>query len=588
MSNTDRSCETFPEFPNLGEASLPLSPEQVQSMFSDSIPQPIDVSEQQIWAKYLKRVLRPAYERRWVAEWLFDGCNSSIFRNDCILPPDAFSNIIPLVINLHFQIPGTSQRISSCRASILYLPISHQEDVTVGYAFAFSHLNPDECAAAFLNPLTPPFIARFAYEHSSTDLLLVSHDTTNDTMAILGRDLSQIKIQASYTFVIESEDYGWENLPTKPKYVLRTLEYGRQNPHSDQDINIEDLSIPPGASQPSLQDLGTSVKQCTGPCCRDLYEDPFAQWMYKHDLNLNRWGHSDTVFQSNFSQPLNSSVTESNNDDVIHAIETLNAVQELTHPLPHPLHDSTPESAVVVKSRLPWRVSRNGTGADGSSWVGASSSAFDMSDISACLEDMERNVTNRSFGPERRIDEGGICPMYQMGLAVKARIIYSTANKLMGNTLSSSCAQMYYQVVLSTTADSRFTPVQSRPLRIAPANVTLPNETEVFEETTFEVEGSRQGNVCACGQINCPCANAKAAKRAKILAERKKRNRLSAARSNTRRKERLEKMKEDLKQSKAVLKDLQEKKTQVVERNQKLKEEWAKLSTTNRAEIQEL
>lgn len=523
-------------------------------------------------SRLLKYGLRVCYSKRWVSEWLFGDLTSAIIKKDHIVPPHAFDHGIHLSVVSCISIPGSKQPFREVTGNMAYIPIAHLDEVTIGYAFTFQIGEEVDCGFPSDLPFQTPFIARFAFDHrSGGDLVFTNYGGNPKRIGISCGIFGQPGGQ-QYTFVVPAAEYTWDNLPDDPSIVMQSVErVSPGSPISSGDSGDENIS-----EKEQVQDSQGILNSI-----RSSWEN-----INNSDVALDNFIEDPTStlppLNSDFASEMLSSNNPSTNSSLPASITELNNIDLSSRSTKRKQEDTSVLDAVVnTLSHTPWMISPDGRVTDGISSLGmgggteTSSGIFDMTELNDCIQGIESAMINRSFGIGRRLDTVEHQPNIPPGMHFEFQI----ADKVIQNILRKNCTQVYYDVVLPVGLDNRLlkstAPKRFKKLAPRPDGVPITSNKSLI---TGKVNNASGKDSCVCGQVNCPCMVARAEKKAKIIEERKKRNRLSAARSNEKRKQKLKIMQQDLEESQEKMNKLKEKQKQVMKENELLKNQLA--STT--------
>ena len=527
-------------------------------------------------SRLLKYGLRICYAKRWVCEWLFDNITSTTIRTDHIVPPNAFDHGIHVSVIACISIPGSGEPLRNVTGNMVYIPMAHLDDITIGYAFTFQVGEDIDCGLSSDLPFQTPFIARFAFDHrAGGDLIFTTYGGTPKRIGIscglFGNPGSE-----QYTFVVPSADYTWDNLPDDPILVTQSFERappgspisngdsGDENSHTSEKDRTKESQGIPDSIRSAWEDMNNLSSTFD-----NIDEDPTS------DLPPLNSDLASEMLSSNDQNADSISPASTNQINEISVSSNLNKRKKED--------TSLLDSTVSTLSRTPWMISSEGQVSDGIFSLGmgggteTSSGMFDMTTLDECIQNIEAAVINRSFGIGRRLDTIQEQPTLPAGM----RIEFQIADNYIQNILKKNCIQVYYDVILSVGADHRLlqSAAPKRLKKLAPR----PDDVPITSNRNLLTNGKAnkiEKDSCACGQLNCPCMAARAAKKAKILEERKKRNRLSAARSNEKRKQKLKAMQQDLEESQQKMSTLKEKQQQIMKENEHLKNRLASNTTT--------
>lgn len=498
--------------------------------------------QQEATAK-LRRALRLPRAHPHLAHWLFAHKGSAYHPALPLLPPAAFAHALAIRIShvltdlypAHpFATPypiATPASSVAAELRILHVPARFDGGFMQGYCLARGE--PFEERLFPFNAPIPPqrqLHGRFVFDTSQNHLVCVINQLTPALSGIISIDwLAHNRCERLF-FTVPNDDYSFRHLPTRVLALLKNFEYKVEAaPMSDEDSSTTTHNAPeqtPSSTRDTASTLGTDAAPDIGP---KLIPDSWQPDSQPPDFSC--WC-SD--FLSDQAEPMEvPSPPTPSCPNPVSMEDTVKLIQPLL---------STDDS--------PWSVAPPAPAEPAPS----SSSALDMSSLTAALAELETLMAGKFFAPRLRRDvmdpyTGEVISRHTSEL----RATLQPAPLHESRVLREIAAQAYYASALAVSTDRLLThPPRLSPKDSRPHPMLAPKPVEpVCQHCQHHVVEF----------VMPPPEDAQATLEAKKEAKRRK-NRLSAARSNLRRKEReqaQEKELVDLKERAQVLRGVEEK-----------------------------
>lgn len=563
----------------------------------------------------LRSTLRLPSSNPLVARWLFSNHTSAFHQDAARLPPSVFSDSLVLRISsdvTSFTPSGTSPFASpfaplakpatrSAHLHLLLVPAAHAGGLVLGYSAAlgdpFDHeLYPFASPAAFLpNRLMR---GRFAFCPAQKHMVCVVNDLSPDVMGIIGLDWFEHNRRNRYFFTVPNRQYDFHTLPTRVLALLQNIEFkvagaeeewfarhrrpregSRQQPHAR-----------PAPEDPPLPDLATDVAEEHALALDDLAPEGEPELP---DLSL--W--NDDFLGALGPLPADDGPPSPTKPD---------AAQQRPSPGPMP-----PQSPLSTRFAEHMEIAF-GQAAAGGSLVSTSTSSsaaaaptrrgvdddagFDLTTMFHSLLDLERSLEGKYFAPRMSRD---IMNPHTGEIVARTtgemRASLQLAKTKDARMLRELTAQTYYAITMPVTNDTRLAfprrpefmwqqtgqqlpeggfrgiakpdcrPGESCLLRKRPRSESA---GDAPVGNAMEVCGKCIGHM---SEVGASVVDQDTIREAKMEAKRRK-NRLSAARSNHRKKERLEAQKKELSDLKERMVLLQGRKEMLVDANSVLRQ----------------
>lgn len=203
----------------------------------------------------LRSVLQVAYDLRWVADFLFTDLDVSPFHKSLPLPLHAFETTFSIDIHQHMNIfPPSKSKPSKDHGSsptetdeeenplpvelvgepdvnktddttlhTIFAPVAAHSFATVGYAFVSHPQTLPNCMP--FNPLMPPFTARFVLDERDDTLIFINRGGTPASLGIRAmRRAALPNCREHFSFVVPDAPYVWPRLPTNATWMLSHVE----------------------------------------------------------------------------------------------------------------------------------------------------------------------------------------------------------------------------------------------------------------------------------------------------------------------------------------------------------------------------
>lgn len=514
-------------------------------------------------------------QHRWVADWLFVDADDA-FHHNVPVPPESFDNTLAVQINHTFteiEIPAkcphpmkqTYAQRSACAskcpitgktmaekskrpsskittADLLLLPVANLDVITVGYAFGGGSYISDTGATK----AGPPFCGRFAFNIVEDDLLIVingkppgSPSHFSPVTVIMTVALVPGTGTREHTFfTCPKQEYGFEHLPSQILNVV-TAE-GTTHEQLPEPLIVD-----------TLEDL-LAGRELDSIASSELLGASVATAPWKENL-------LDILPEEDSSSFL---LTESSNGDS--PLESENTMvstggMDFIQSLLDDIHTTVASPASRATTRAtPWemdafRGTRDGVGISrvpgGNS---TSSGAFDLRALSGALSAMSASLRGSYKATKRKCGTDPLtgCTVGETLMSVVATL--ERADESVTAKLQRQAAALYFAATMTVRSD------EGR-LNAMMAVQVLPVQ--------YTVHGHGSAGMLV------ECDNSEEMRMREERREAKKRrNRMSAARSNQRRKEANEVRKRSLAELKMRAEELEERKRSLAAENHALKE----------------
>lgn len=513
-------------------------------------------------ATCLRSILRIPLETRWVCDFLFSNLTMSPFHYNIPLAPESFKNALNMTIRQEILVPNTLFSQMSCteamqeerdafhksstkvstKVDTMFVPVASMDNMCVGYAFGVAGAQEEMDIGVASNPFRPPFTGRFAFDLARGDLLVVVHGGTPVSVGLKGMVMRKDVCREQYTITVPSEEYGWGFLPSRATCMLSSEEYR---------VGTDGGDVGEGEDDGKAGCVDDVLKYLDFVLDGDSTDGDMTKWMGEN-----------------------------------------------------------------AKSHMPWFVSPAGSIADGlpvchvqaTNWTSSSAFAFDA--ISLSVRGIEKCLLGSFYGPFVRMDcvhaLTGLCSSEFTG---RITYVLEVAQDSVVGILKEAFAQLYYMSVMCLQTDGRlcgggnedigeggsastsgtgeiFSSEAEDALRegevVAGVDVDGGKaRVESWERSTkkLAVLAPRCERVEEGGAENTVCVSDGngGMSRERMLEERRKRNRLSAARSNHRKKERVEGMRREVEVNHVRVEQLKKRRDEVVRENAELKRRVAEM-----------
>lgn len=550
----------------------------------------------------LRVAFRPAHENSRVAAWLFATDNAafnSVFHSDFILPPHAFQNAMAVQISQKFS-PAQLTDIPAAFVSemlrhdsndddgsflsihTLFIPSKCIDDVVVGYMFCLGQPVAQSGESPFLPDSSPDPVGRFVYHRTYEQFLGLVNSAVSDNICVIAHAWQGVQ-REKYIFTIPRRKYSFDRMPDTVLSVLSNEEYRLSCPKFEYD-SAEDTPC-------TLLDVAQA---------RDIANDAFSSPIINCDF--------DAQVAGDILDSVSLGATYDSMDGLFHLDQHDSSVCGLA-PLPSS-GDSSACTTVQSSSNLqppsllgnkhlqqtvgrvrtvPRKAARKPfSAADG----------FGMSEMLESLGEIERTFKGTFYGPQITKQEWN--PNTQQlirSITGEYRAVFETTSIMHAKQLKQMAAHLYYAALLSSVTDKK---LMFRQLQNDISAHSYPL-TDGAQTEDVNRQGGSDDNSQASKRPRImpnttlaprPCAypivpsgalpnrageherDANAAREEKLEAKRRK-NRLSAARSNQKRKEKWEAQKKELETLRKRVEQLEQKKSALSEENDDLKRQVA-------------
>lgn len=512
-------------------------------------------------------------QHRWIADWIFADADDAFHRNIPV-SPEAFHNTLAVQINHQFTeveaaalCPHVAQRentegnkcpvtgmtiaqspshrsVRVSNADLLLLPVANLDGITVGYSFGASD---HESAGGSTTTRGPPFCGRFAFNSADDDLLMVINGVPSaapkpwSAMTII---MSVAKLPGKetreHTFITcPKMEYGFEHLPS---HSLSVASAEGTPPEKSKAVAVfDDLE-----ELLAMRDLDSlsSTEKLLGCPVGPVPSTPRLFDAFPNDGENSLLLHDS----SNGESPVHSEDTMVSDD-----VSNMDFVQSLIFDMKTPI--GSPVRSALTRA-TPWGSGSYGATSDG---VGiprmpgrspTSSGAFDMRALSLALGGIAASLdgTYITTKTKPRIFDPVTGRSVTRAL-LKVVATLERANDTVSAMLQRQAAALYFAAATTIRSDE--------------GRLKAPSAMPVCPL----VYGARAVTVVGTSRRSSEIKAREERKEAK-----KRRNRMSAARSNQRRKEALELRKKGLADLKARAHELQRRKETLTVENQSLKE----------------
>lgn len=240
-----------------------LKPSRIRSICSaDSATMTAPASHLSVEAHHaLHAALLIPHSSRPVADFLFTALAASPFHPGHVVSPHHLTHALtlchfqelqpvpnprypPYAAQLSFHVPFPDHLLTFApRKDVpalrsfhhdVFLPVaSIAPSFTVGYAFCHDPTHPTTCFRA--NPFVAPYVARFVFDSTSNNLLCVVHGGHPASIGLkavvnhynnAGPDNTQLQQCAEhFQIAVPGMDYQWPHLPSKPLWVFSNIQY---------------------------------------------------------------------------------------------------------------------------------------------------------------------------------------------------------------------------------------------------------------------------------------------------------------------------------------------------------------------------
>lgn len=557
----------------------------------------------EVMPSLLRSVLQVAYDLRWVADFLFTDLDISPFHKSLPLPPYTFETTFSIDVHQHMNIfPHPKARRSTGNSNdavetgeeevplpvelvgepdvnktddtllhTIFVPVATHSFATVGYAFVSHPQTLPNCIPS--NPLMPPLIARFVLDERDDTLIYINRGGTPPSLGIRAMRRAILpNVREHFSFVVPDAPYVWPRLPTSATWMLSHIETDTVSfvppPPSRKslcqiqlpnlDPTVQDASPWPISDEGTLSDgltiaLNYVLDTDIVPVPRDTTT---AAAMFTPDvrhaaLKALAAIHSGTFHSAGIRMDSLDGLTGTFRSCVTGAVVNAHAV---TMPLVEDglrlrfvqayLSESCSVPQDVPLIRVPERCEAQPLVMGASETVNSTYPAIDF--ISELIENADYSSTE---------------------VAISGDVNGNTYNDTTEETLAALAArERAASLETSTVAVSvkrcRETVIAPRP------KLREVSETRGADEESQTGQKTREW----CGPIKTIAAPTKARRREDIIADRKQRNRLSAARSNERKRLWIAQLEEDVKLGREKVSQLSSRHDEAVLENKRLRD----------------
>lgn len=605
---------SFSEIPtNKSTTTTPMS-----NSYHDTHNSTFGARSEEIRKTLRDELILPATNPR-VAHWLFSNRSDNFHPDAPLLPPNSFhravalsihhsystskgsilmpisySNVVNNMMNLptHFldippeyYIHSSDKGNTTAAVDLIFVPAAITDGIMLGYDWAmpaFPQDNPDDKMNSnpFSNPSVAPMLGRYAYDVANRRLTVVLNNISHLATGVITMSWdSENKARSRYFFTVPNEQYSFDYLPNRVIVCLSNLEIKlgsssfpsstepstMSNSNSDSSIDDNDLFVETkdAINCQSPDGLGTcnpaAYVQKDVNIIPDLLASS-ADMSFSNDTLLAGISQSELPTMSNI--PVSDQI-----DDTIQAMAENLDYEELPHKKP---------SQSVVSRRPRSRFDDN--------------SVFNMSTLMECMNDLNSCLAGQYYGPNLKQE---VCNPFTGEVAAPAfgqcQANLTTAGKILREKMQQYAAQTYYQAAFSLMSE-KWLPAPKKPCR-EEVGQSQASRQMIAAQAMNMVPLTPQGACISCP--NCQTGNnmlvhsqvqarpavippidENAIKEAKLEAKRR-RNRLSAARSNQKRKERMEQKKKELQTLKETEQELRAVEEKLRLQNEGLKKQAA-------------
>lgn len=164
----------------------------------------------------LRRFLHPLYTHFWLSTWTFSNLPVSPLHS-YLLPPSLFHNSLVIKTESRFNRTFVSTTLHiQCDGHMVYIPLHTFQNYTVGYCIYFTSDSKHLPLPINRPPFSPPYIARFIYNHSSNHVMNIIPSFVHNLLTVLVFTPS-----TQYTFMLPLDHYSWDSVPNQTPIALR-------------------------------------------------------------------------------------------------------------------------------------------------------------------------------------------------------------------------------------------------------------------------------------------------------------------------------------------------------------------------------
>lgn len=544
----------------------------------------------------LRTMLRIPHASRPVSDFLFSALLQTPFHPAHPLPPSALSTSLAIAsahtldptpnalyppVAAHRPMPEhllsatlSTEPVDSQMHSI-FIPVAAFQSYIVGYVF--NH-DPDHTSICFrANPFAPPFVARFVFDKRSSDMLFVVYGGSPASIGLRATVSTPLQIREQYILAVPAMEYDWPYLPSSGLWMVTSVEMRLSNLAFPSHAQGKRLSL----SNNNLAELNVIDKA--------LCPDPFpSHWM---SLAEPLASHQPCIMSSagalaDGTEPVRSPAVTLPDDGVANAAFSIVAIQMGIAHLVKAISGSfyTPSLRMDSPNANPFEFTSPFT----SSFTGRSSSLLTVASNALAVQLRERFAslyylsvlsvsTDARLLPSQKLPfhaRPPSCPDCNAIIARHPQPVAGILHDVETDTIDQlhnldSCLDadafsiwLPEDVSLTRSSTRSVTPKRLKPLAPRPDPVDSVTETRVSEEK-IAILSHQSNSECAC-QAHYPDRQA-------MLSARRERNRLSAARSNDRKKAWIEALEREVDDNRRKVAELSEKRHAVAEENKLLK-----------------
>lgn len=505
-------------------------------------------------------------------------------------PPAAVSTPFPRHLVSHVPPPG----LMRSQVHEIYIPIANVASYVMGYVLNHDPNHEEICFRA--NPFAPPWAGRFVFDITTKDILHVNCGGIPLSIGLLACVNSHDSCTEHYLIAVPPMVYEWPHLPTTPLWMMSHIQYRTcpSNPPVNTPSSSADVETPFWPSDDILTELDSAIHPEPFPSRRNTLPDVAP--------SLQPWIMSQSGQLADGTWPTGGPGTVGTAGSVFDGVTLLSVLPMLFEALggsfyaPSLRMDTPYTSNTGYSSTFTGRVSKSMSSADFTltrQLQDKFASLYYMSALSVSADaplftvhppgpfsvrlpgcqgcmDIPTSTTTTAetlatfFGSSTSVD-ANLSPetddeAFRNWLSNETRfvddLIAAAKSNRSGFKIHSASSELSELGDISPLQDGGIKKRQLRPL--------APRPTETLSAT--EARDERAFTTSIPGQPNCKCRHIDFASREEMLAARRQRNRLSAARSNDRKRIRIEALERDVK-------EVRKKVTQLLERKRKAQNE---------------
>ena len=457
--------------------------------------------------------MRSTYVYHWACNWIFKNINTSPLHTDHLLHTSHFNHDHMTLFRLDTRFqdalnPTTMH--NQCEGHFAFMPVHTSDNITVGYVMAFPSDPQRQVLPVHQRPpCAPPFIARFILDHSVHELIMFVPCLYHRFISVHTYHLNTPR---QYTFIIPANEYDWYHLPDYPKLIM---EGSAESPFcSPPDSSTNNRpTIPFSTNSHNLNQINETE------LADDHIHDLFSRMKISHTTP------SSSFTVTNFTNTNSPPVASLWSDQPLSCHPASSTSDEGVYFIPHEQQQVIQQDIIKILQNR-------------------------KCEVGAC-------IAGNPF----------IIPGYEyFSQLTNLHHIFCLADPVLTSDFNTKSAFVYYSSRLRVTNDER----------LVSSSMKLASEKN---------QHSRQNqNTIVLGNYNIPPLApllqplqqdhrpAQKKDRETILHERRQRNRMSAARSNARKQERMDQMERELEETKAHVYQLQQRERKMQNKNKQLKE----------------